>query len=109
MERPLDALHLTRILRRRWMLIVTAIVFTLAGAAAMTAQMTPVYVADARLYVSSTGGEIPDGVDGDQVAMQRISSYVAIADSPLVAEKVIDRLDLDADPAELAGRVSARS
>lgn len=106
----MDAPHIVRILRRRWALILVAVVFTMAGAVAVTLQTTPVYVADARLYVSSTGGGGMEGsLQGDQLALQRIASYVAVADSPLVAEKVIDELDLPLQPEELAGRITATS
>lgn len=106
----MDAHHLIRILRRRWLLIVIAVVFALAGVAAVTLRTTPVYVADARLYVSSTGGGGTEGsLQGDQLAQQRIASYVAVADSPLVAEKVIEELGLPLQPEELAGRITATS
>lgn len=105
----MDASHLLHILRRRWLLIVLAIVFTMTGAYVMTARTTPVYIADARLYVSSTGGSMEGALQGDQLAQQRIASYVAVADSPLVAEKVIERLGLTLEPQELAGKIAATS
>lgn len=106
----MDAPHIVRVLRRRWALILIAVVFTMAGATAVTLRTTPVYVAEARLYVSSTGGNGMEGsLQVDQLAQQRIASYVAVADSPLVAEKVIEELGLQLRPEELAGRITATS
>jgi succinoglycan biosynthesis transport protein ExoP len=105
----LDAQHVARILRRRWPLILLAVALTLAGASLMMVRTTPLYVAQARLYVSSTGGEGLLAGQGDLLARSRIASYVAVADSPLVAQKVIDRLDLTLAPEQLAGEITATS
>lgn len=97
-------------LRRRWVVVVAAVVLCLVGALALTAATDPVYRAQTTSFVTMGAG---DGsgtlLQGSQFALQRVSSYTDVIDSPAVLEPVIAELGLDATVAELRASVDAVS
>lgn len=100
----------TRLLRRRWRLIVLGPSVLVAAAIAVSLAITPQYEASAQLFVStSTGseGNLSGLQQGNQFAQQRVKSYAAIVDSPAVTEYVISELGLDLSPRELAAKIGA--
>ncbi|WP_186813913.1 polysaccharide biosynthesis tyrosine autokinase [Aeromicrobium flavum] len=70
----------------------------------------PTYRATSRvLLTTDLGGSATDIVQGSNYIQNIVSSYVLLANSEMVLEPVIDRLDLDVTPRQLAGSVSASS
>jgi len=97
------------ILRRRWLLILVSALLGLAGASAATFAVTPEYVSNARVFVttseSTSSNEIAAGA---QFSLQRVKSYADLATSRELAEMVIADLDLAVGPRELSNQVSAQ-
>jgi non-specific protein-tyrosine kinase len=84
----------------------------LAVSAAMGATMvaTPIYSAQAQLFVSTSqaSSDTVSGLNqGGQFAQQRVKSYADVIDSPQVTQTVINDLQLGISPRALAGKVSA--
>jgi succinoglycan biosynthesis transport protein ExoP len=99
-----------RVLRKRWKLITLCTLLALGGAAAATIAATPIYSAQAQLFVSTSqsASDAPSGLNqGGQFAQQRVKSYADVIDSPQVTEPVIERLGLDLTPRELEKKISA--
>lgn len=95
------------ILRKRWMTVVVVTLVGLAAAAAATLRMDPQYTATSRLFFAVQSGEtVGDLWQGSSFAEEQMSSYAAVAQWPLVLEPVIEQLELDATPRELAQAVS---
>ena len=97
------------ILRRGWPLILVFSVVGLIGSG-VAALVTPTqYSATTRLFVTiQTTGDATAGdlVAGNSFAVQKVSSYVAVASSPIVLSPVIDDLGLDRTAADLARDVT---
>ena len=97
------------ILRRGWLLIVLFAVIGLIGAAVAVASTPTRYAAVTRLFVTiettanATAGDL---VAGNSFAIQKVTSYVAVASSPIVLSPVITDLGLDTTPAALARDVT---
>jgi capsular exopolysaccharide synthesis family protein len=93
-------------LRRHWIAIV---LMTLVGAGAgygWTLLQTPVYVAGASGYVSSTGVEdLGTGTLGDSLARSKVPTYLEIAGWRTVAEHSIEELGLSTRPEDLVNRI----
>jgi capsular exopolysaccharide synthesis family protein len=107
-EPPVTLLDYWHILRRSWLLILGTTVFGAAVATALSLAQTPVYQAQAQLFVSvQSGDEISGAYTGGLYVQQRIKSYVTVVDSPGVLEPVIEDLGLDTTPSRLAGDVTA--
>ena len=93
-------------LRRHWIAI---LLLTLVGAGAgygWTLLQTPVYVAGASGYVSSTGVEdLGTSTLGDSLARAKVPTYLEIAGWRSVAEHAIEELELDTTPEALVQRI----
>lgn len=107
----MDIRDFVRVLRTRWIIIVAAVILALGGAVVATMRMTPQYEASTRLFVSTAA--TPDGVtevyQGAQYSIQRVHSYTDLLVGETLAQRTVDRLDLDMSAKELAEHVTANS
>ena len=100
--------ELATALRRSWWLPVLGLL--LGGAAALTLVLvtTPEYTSQTRLFVSTTqSASTSDVFQGSQFSQQRVASYAELLEGEELAARVIDRLDLEVSPADLAEEISA--
>lgn len=98
------------ILRRSWLLVATTTLVGLLAALGLSMVTTPIYQAEAQLFISvQTTEEIAGAYTAGLYVQQRIDSYASLVDTPGVLEPVIDELELDETPAELSPQVSARN
>ncbi|MCG5431644.1 Wzz/FepE/Etk N-terminal domain-containing protein [Mycobacterium sp. MYCO198283] len=108
------------ITRRRW---ATLLIFLLLGgvaAAGLNLLLPVTYSASAQIFVAtpdwndSTSVGDPNAGQrltsfGDEFSQMRMASYQRVADTPGVLQPVIERLNLDTTPSELAAHVTTRS
>lgn len=98
------------IVRRSWVIIVISTLAGLILGLGLSLATTPVYQAQAQLFVSvQSADEVYSAYSGGLFVQERVTSYVDIVDSPGVLEDVIDELALDVTVNELAGQVSANA
>jgi succinoglycan biosynthesis transport protein ExoP len=88
--------------RHRW-LVVGCLLLAVAAAGLASRLMTPVYSANAQIFVAARG-ESP--YEGQLFSQQRVRSYADIVDSPPVMSAVIERLDLPITTDKLAAKVT---
>lgn len=101
-------LDLLAMVARRWRILTTTILVSVALAAGITHELTPTYRASAQLFVALESSDNPsDLAYGNTFTSQRVKSYPDLVDSPLVLGPVIDDLQLDTTPEELGKRVAA--
>ncbi len=86
-----------RILRKRWWVILVAVVVTAISAAAFSKLQTPVYQSTAEVVIQPARPDF--GLT--QSAKTLLRSYMTVADSNRWAQQVIDRLSLDMTPQQL--------
>ncbi|QIS03623.1 protein tyrosine kinase [Nocardia brasiliensis] len=99
-----------RIARRRWVIIVTAVVLCLAAAGGYASTLPTTYVAASSMYVSmATGTSVNDSYQGGLAAQQRVRSYLDLATSATVAKRVIDDLGLPLSVGEVQSKIKAFS
>jgi capsular exopolysaccharide synthesis family protein len=96
-----------RIMRRRWLMIVSCVVVAVAVSAGVTFNMTPQYASSTGLFVSTTPSSSSEAYQGSLFSAQRITSYADLATGQELSRRVIDELDLDLTPAELAEKIDA--
>jgi capsular exopolysaccharide synthesis family protein len=94
-------------IRHRWTVVLVCLLFTMAAAALLTWQTTPLYASSTRLFVSTSPADTSDAYQGNLFATQRITSYAALVKDRPLAERVADDLGGSADPDLLSGEVSA--
>ncbi|WP_068054818.1 protein tyrosine kinase [Nocardia xishanensis] len=99
-----------RIARRRWLVVAGVALVCLAASAVYLGGQPTSYSASSSMYVSmATGTSVNDSYQGGLAAQQRVRSYLDLATSATVAERVIDDLSIDMSPGELRGKITATS
>jgi polysaccharide biosynthesis transport protein len=102
----LDLRDYIAVLRRRKWLVVSTIALVVGAAMLVTILQTPVYESSTRVMVSPTGAPSDDMVLRELVLGQReLETQREIAQSVPVAERVIERLELDTTPTNLLKEV----
>jgi polysaccharide biosynthesis transport protein len=97
-------------LRRRWYVVVSFVVLGALAAVGYGLYMTPVYEGETRLFVSlqtTTLSAPAELVAGNNYASQKVLSYVELAMSPRVLDRVAT--EIGGDPATIAEDVLAES
>ncbi len=92
----MDLHDYVRMLRRRWRLVVLALVVGISAAVALTMTETEKYTATSDLFVSAQGtaaaGDINSAYAGGLFTQARVKSYVSIINSPKMIQLVADQL-----------------
>ncbi|MFG1798124.1 Wzz/FepE/Etk N-terminal domain-containing protein [Nocardia sp. NPDC049149] len=98
------------IARRRWVIIAAVLVVFLGAAAGYVSTLPTTYVASSSMYVSmATGTSVNDSYQGGLAAQQRVRSYLDLATSTTVANRVIDDLGLRMSVREVQSKIKAFS
>jgi tyrosine-protein kinase len=96
-----------RIVLAHWLGVLLLIMAGVAGAAVYNLTQPKVYQATAQGLVSAgPAANASNATINDNLAKGRVSSYVAVATSSRVAQRVIDQLHLDTTPGALVGDIS---
>lgn len=106
----MDLHDFVKLLRARWLTIfVTALVGVLA-AITVTIVQTPQYESSTRLFVSaSSGASASEVFQGMRYSQERVISYTELIMGETLAQRTIDRLDLDMTPGELIKNITAKA
>ena len=96
-----------RVLRAHWVGITAIVVATLLATALYTFTRTPVYSANSTGFVTTGAAETRVlSTVNTQVAISRATSYVALATSRVVAQRVIDNLGLSTRSVDLVKQIT---
>jgi len=103
-----DLTSYAHILRKRWRLIAACMILAVAAAVLATYSTTPMYQAQAQLFVSAGNptNDISGANQGGQFTAQRVKSYADIVNTPPVVEPVITKLKLDETADQLAQHIN---
>lgn len=97
-----------KLLRTRWVIICVTVIIAVLCAVAVNLLTTPLYEASTRLFVSTTSGaNLTETYQGNRFSQERVVSYTQLIMGETLAQRTIDKLDLDIDAAELRKNVKA--
>ncbi|MGY4712346.1 polysaccharide biosynthesis tyrosine autokinase [Mycolicibacterium sp. CBM1] len=97
-----------RLLRTRWITVCATMLVTVLGALAYTLVTTPQYQASTRLFVSTnSGSSLSDLYQGNRLSQERVLSYTELLMGETLAQRTIDKLDLDMSAEQLKEKVKA--
>lgn len=97
-----------KVIRSRWVTIAATTLIVLLGAIAITFMTTPLYQASTRLFVSTTAGaSASDLYQGNRLSQDRVLSYTELLKGETLAQRTIDKLNLDMTADELRQKVGA--
>lgn len=98
----------TRILRTGWRTIAAAVGIAVLCALAYSLLATPKYAASTRLFVTTTEQTNATQLnDGGFFVQRRVLSYTKLLSGELLAQRTIDKLNLNMTPAQLLAEVTA--
>ena len=101
---------LIKLVRNRWVTIAVTALITILAAVAYTLLTTPLYQATTRLFVSTTSGSsTSDLYNGNRLSQERVLSYTQLVMGETLAQRTIDRLQLNMSAKELKAKVTAKS
>jgi len=101
---------LLKLLRARWVIVFVTALVTVLGTMAYTLLQTPLYQASTRLFVSTTSGtSAVDLYQGSRYSQERVLSYTELLKGETLANRTIDRLDLNMNADDLKAKVTAKS
>ena len=81
----MDLRDYLRAVRKRWWLVLAAILASAGVAVAVTVVTAPKYAASVTFFVSTRGSEVTQAFQGGQFAQQRVKSYVDVLTSNRLA------------------------
>jgi receptor protein-tyrosine kinase len=96
-------------LRTGWWVILVALVLGGGAALTLTLVQTPLYASATQFFVSTTGNAPNQALQGSQLSEQRASSYARLIVGEDVAERLVDRLELDMSAGELRREITANA
>lgn len=102
--------EITKLLRTRWITLVVTTLIAIAGALVFSLATTPLYQASTRLFVSTTEGtSAAELYQGNRLSQERVLSYVELLTGETLAQRTIDKINIEGSAKELRARVKATS
>jgi receptor protein-tyrosine kinase len=97
-----------KLLRTRWVTVGVTTLIAVLAALAYTVMTTPQYQASTRLFVStSSGSSLNDLYQGNRFSQERVLSYTELLMGETLAQRTIDKLDLDMPADALKAKIKA--
>lgn len=103
----MDFKELFRIIRRRWKSIAAVFVLALLVSGAVSYATPKEYESTSKVFISADTKNLSDAYAAAFFVPGRVKSYADLATHREVLQAVVDDLDLDMAPAELATKVTA--
>ncbi|MEI8082705.1 MAG: polysaccharide biosynthesis tyrosine autokinase, partial [Actinomycetes bacterium] len=99
-----------KLVRNRWVTVAVTTLIVILATMVYTLLQTPQYEAKTRLFVSSTSGKsTSDLYSGNRLSQDRVLSYTQLVMGETLAQRTIDRLDLDGTAKDLSEKITAKS
>lgn len=104
----MDLSRIVVAIRRRWWILVLAIIIGGLTGFVVTKVQTPEYEATTRLFVSTTGGtSSTESYSGEQFSQQRVASYAEMITSEQITQGVVNELGLQMSARDLSAHITA--
>lgn len=95
--------------RKGWWIVVLGAALGVGGAFAYNLNATPQYSSTVTFFVSTPTEDGTSPLSADQFATRRITSYVGLLSSDVVAQRIADETDIDLDASAIASTISGEA
>jgi receptor protein-tyrosine kinase len=89
------------------MTIVIVAMLTIGATALFTLRVTPQYASSARLFISTPESNTDQAYSGGLFSQARVTSYADLLTGEEISRRVVDRLNLEESPRDLAEQITA--
>ncbi|MGU3497926.1 polysaccharide biosynthesis tyrosine autokinase [Mycobacterium sp. C31M] len=97
-----------KMLRSRWITVCTVTIVAVLAATVYSLITTPLYQASTRLFVStSAGSSLSETYQGNRFSQERVVSYAELIKGRTLAQRTVDKLELDMSAETLQQKISA--
>lgn len=97
------------VFRSRWLSIVATTIVIVGAAITISLATTPMYRAEARLFVETPSASSSGFYESSLASQQRVESYIRLLTGTALSRRTLDALHLDMTPAELASKITVTS
>jgi capsular exopolysaccharide synthesis family protein len=104
----MDLRDYLRAIRKRWWLVVGAVMVAVGVAVTVTLLTPPQYAASVTFFVSTRGNEVTQAFQGGQFAQQRVKSYVDVLTSNRLARSIVANGPSGITAEDLQSQISAQ-
>jgi len=111
-DRGLTLAETLGVLRRNWLIVASCVVLALTAVVIQLLTASPVYRAEASMYISvrsAASDSLLDLTQGGSYARQAVVSYADVITSPIVLDRVVSDIGLEETSNELARSVTSSS
>lgn len=105
----MDLRQAVNAVRKGWWIVLVAMILGVAGAVGVTIKTTPQYASTVSFFVSTPTNEGSSALSADQFATRRITSYVGLLTSDVVANRIASATSVDMTPAQIASAISGEA
>lgn len=99
-----------KLLRSRWVTVCATTVIAVLCAVAISLLTTPLYQSSTRLFVATApGASLAETYQGNRFSQERVISYAELLTGQTLAQRTIDKLDLDMTAEELQSQIEANA
>ncbi|MDO7867845.1 polysaccharide biosynthesis tyrosine autokinase [Nocardioides jiangxiensis] len=103
----MDFKELLRTLRRRWKTIAAITLVAVIGSLTLSLRATEIYQSTAQVFITTDSSNVQETALGNTYTQQRMDTYAQLATHRVLLAQVIDQLNLELSPTDLAGRIHA--
>ncbi|CAM3355155.1 polysaccharide biosynthesis tyrosine autokinase [Nocardioides dubius] len=103
----MDLKDLLHVLGRRWKTIVSLFLLAVIASGVYSFLATPQYESKARIFISTDVDDPTEAIAANFISTSRVTSYADLATNYEIMQLVIDELNLDRSPNELADQIKA--
>lgn len=104
----MDLRDYLRAIRKRWRMVVAALVAAVGVAVAITLLTPPTYAASMTFFVNTRGSDVSQAWQGGQFAQQRVKSYVDVLTSSRLAQAIAADGPAGVTADQVQARITAR-
>lgn len=105
----MDLRQAVNAIRKGWWIILAAAVLGVVGAVAVNIKATPQYASTVSFFVSTPTNQGSSALSADQFATRRITSYVGLLTSDVVANRIASTTTIDMTPTQIANAISGEA
>ena len=105
----MDLRQLLTAVRKGWWIIAIAAALGVGGAFAYNLNAAPLYSSSVTFFVSTPTQDGTSPLSADQFATRRITSYVGLLSSDVVAERILANSNIDLDASAVASTISGEA